>query len=90
MKKLTRILLALAACVLAVTLAAGSVCAAEIAGSRTYDGRFTDVSESAWYYKNVAEAYELGLINGRSDTAFADMRALLRRYMRVILHLALR
>lgn len=70
MKKLTRILLALAACVLAVTLAAGSVCAAEIAGSRTYDGRFTDVSESAWYYKNVAEAYELGLINGRSDTAF--------------------
>ncbi|MCR4906646.1 MAG: S-layer homology domain-containing protein [Clostridiales bacterium] len=70
MKKLTRILLVLAACALAVSLLAGSVNAAEVAKARTYSGQFTDVSESAWYYKNVADAYERGLINGRSDTAF--------------------
>ena len=69
MKKSIRILTVLAAVVLTAALAL-SASAAEYARTRTYDGRFADVSESAWYYKNVADAYELGLINGRSDTAF--------------------
>lgn len=32
---------------------------------------FTDVPESAWYYADVAAAYESGLINGKSATTFA-------------------
>ncbi|MBQ6263628.1 MAG: S-layer homology domain-containing protein [Clostridia bacterium] len=32
---------------------------------------FTDVSESAWYYSDVAGAYNMGLVNGRSATVFA-------------------
>lgn len=31
---------------------------------------FTDVSENQWYYSYVASAYELGFINGRSETIF--------------------
>ena len=38
---------------------------------RAYDGRFLDVSEGAWYAREVADAYALGLIDGMSDTAFA-------------------
>ena len=38
---------------------------------RGYGGRFLDVSESAWYAREVADAYALGLIDGMSDTAFA-------------------
>lgn len=32
---------------------------------------FTDVSEDAWYYSTVAEAYEAGLMKGTSATTFA-------------------
>jgi len=32
--------------------------------------KFTDVSETAWYYNDVKNAYELGLINGRSEVLF--------------------
>lgn len=37
---------------------------------RTYNGEFYDVSSSAWYYGNVANAYSLGLINGKSANTF--------------------
>lgn len=37
---------------------------------RTYGGEFYDVSSSAWYYGNVANAYSLGLINGKSANTF--------------------
>jgi len=33
-------------------------------------GQFTDVSPSAWYYNNVVNAYELGLMKGSSTTTF--------------------
>lgn len=33
-------------------------------------GQFTDVAADAWYTENVRSAYELGLINGISDTNF--------------------
>ena len=36
----------------------------------TYDGRFTDVPQTEWYAPEIAKAYELGLINGKSDTVF--------------------
>ena len=32
---------------------------------------FTDVSPSAWYFKDVKNAYEKGLINGKSATRYA-------------------
>lgn len=32
---------------------------------------FTDVPATAWYYSDVKNAYETGLINGRNDTTFA-------------------
>ena len=32
---------------------------------------FKDVPASAWYYQDVAAAYEGGLINGRDETHFA-------------------
>lgn len=41
-----------------------------VSAARTYTGQFTDVSSGAWYYNDVADAYSLGLINGKSDTAF--------------------
>jgi len=33
-------------------------------------GQFTDVSSTAWYAKNVATAYELGLVKGTTENAF--------------------
>jgi len=33
---------------------------------RSYDGRFTDVTEDRWYYNNIASLYELGLTDGQS------------------------
>ena len=35
------------------------------------DGQFSDVPASKWYAAEVKSAYELGLMNGQSDTAFA-------------------
>lgn len=39
--------------------------------SRAYTGCFRDVPYSAWYAKNVAAVYELGLMTGTGDTAFS-------------------
>ena len=36
----------------------------------TYNGNFTDVADSAWYAKNVKEAFELGFMNGKSEGKF--------------------
>ena len=36
----------------------------------TYNGIFSDVSDSAWYAENVKTAYELGFMNGKSENAF--------------------
>lgn len=34
-----------------------------------YDGRFVDIRPGDWFYANVASLYEIGLTNGRGDTA---------------------
>lgn len=39
--------------------------------SRTYDGRFTDVTTSHWFYAYVKTAYEYALANGTSTTKFS-------------------
>lgn len=33
--------------------------------------KFTDVKESDWFYKEVKNAVETGLINGKSETIYA-------------------
>jgi len=35
-----------------------------------YDGRFRDISNDDWYYEVVTSAVSIGVINGKSDTAF--------------------
>ena len=35
-----------------------------------YNGRFTDVPQTAWYYENVAKATSFGLIHGMTKTTF--------------------
>ena len=37
---------------------------------RSYDGRFTDVEEGAWYFDNVTALYEMGLTDGQSSQTF--------------------
>ena len=39
--------------------------------SRTYDGRFTDVTVDKWFYEYVKTAYEYTLANGTSGTKFS-------------------
>ena len=39
-------------------------------------GRYTDVAESAWYYEDVAAAYELGLMEGVGEGNFAPTEPL--------------
>ncbi len=66
MKKLLVITLSLA-----VVLAALSISAfAAFEKTRTYEGQFADVSETAWYAPSVKTCYEIGLINGASATSF--------------------
>ena len=63
---------------LALTLLCGLMPAALAAESmdnfgtaQTYPaGKFTDVADSAWYAESVKTAYELGLVQGSSETTF--------------------
>lgn len=52
-------------------MSAASVSAADISPTRSYNGQFSDVSSSAWYYDSVSGAYSLGLISGVDDTHFS-------------------
>ena len=67
-KRFFALLLSLLALCTLSAQAAGSM--ENFAAQRDYDGRFTDVSSSAWYYDNVVCLYEMGLTNGQSDTSF--------------------
>lgn len=57
---------------LVVSTLAISVSAAGFAKTQDYpDGKFTDVASGKWYAAEVKSSYELGLMNGQSDTLFA-------------------
>ncbi len=43
---------------------------AEFAKTNTYSGQFGDVKADAWYANEVKSAYELGFMNGMTDTEF--------------------
>ncbi|MBQ4150930.1 MAG: S-layer homology domain-containing protein [Clostridia bacterium] len=49
----------------------GTVNAPKFSPTREYDARFTDVTESHWFYTYVKNAYELSLANGTSQTKFS-------------------
>ena len=66
MKRIYRTL----ALLLALALLSPAVSAADYERVRTYSGRFADVDPGAWYAQNVADAYEYGLIDGKSDDRF--------------------
>lgn len=55
---------------LLVPLLPGTARASDFVRSRTYAGQFTDVDSGAWYAGAVKDCYELGLMNGSSDTTF--------------------
>ncbi len=44
---------------------------AQFSKTNTYSGQFTDVKADAWYANEVKSAYELGFMNGTSDTQFS-------------------
>jgi len=63
------IVLALALALMPSALAASSL--SNFSSHRTYkEGQFKDVPRDEWYYASVASAYELGLVNGDSPTAY--------------------
>ena len=60
------------ASVLAVTALAVTANANGFQKKQEYkDGQFADVPAKQWYAAEVKSAYELGFMNGQSDTAFA-------------------
>lgn len=71
-KTLKRVLISAAAVSLCAVMLAvsASASAGDYARPRTYGGQFADVKTDAWYYANVAESYELGLIDGKSADSF--------------------
>ena len=72
MKLKMRFLSAVLATALAVGLLTTGVSAAGFSRNRTYTpGQFTDVGTNVWYARSAKDAYELGLMSGRSNTTFA-------------------
>lgn len=76
----------------AITLAAGTILTAQAAPlfppSATYNGQFTDISPTDWYYENVVALYTFGLTNGKnspstyipeSDTTVAEILTMAAR-----------
>ncbi len=55
-------------CSLALTFGAFG---GEISAVRSYNGQFSDISSSDWYYESVSGAYSLGIISGVDDTHFS-------------------
>ena len=51
--------------------------------------KFEDVKESDWFYPYVATLYNLGIINGRSETKFAPNEPVTREEMAKMISLAL-
>lgn len=51
--------------------------------------KLTDVKEGAWYYKAVASAEKLGIVQGKTDGSFGRNDVLTRQDMAALLHRAL-
>lgn len=64
-----KFLSALLAALMIASMAIGAS-AGKYAAVKEYDGRFTDVSADDWFYDVVTGAYEIGVINGKSESSF--------------------
>ncbi len=62
------VLTAVCSAFLAVSLCIGANAAFE--KTAEYKNQFTDVAESSWYAKEVKSAFELGFMNGKSESTF--------------------
>lgn len=70
-KRVFAMLLCLTALLSLLPATASAVGMDNFSRTKSYtDGTFSDVNPAAWYAKNVAEAYEYGLMNGVSDGRF--------------------
>ena len=69
-KRIISIFLILCISILLSVPALGAMSLSNFEKIRTYNGQFTDVSASAWYYESVCNAYEYGLANGKSSSVF--------------------
>lgn len=72
MKKIISTILAVAIVLsMSTTIFASSSGLSNFKNTNQYQsGKFTDVSDSQWYAESVKTAYELGIVNGNSDTTF--------------------
>ncbi|MCL2391040.1 MAG: trypsin-like peptidase domain-containing protein [Oscillospiraceae bacterium] len=68
--KITAIVLVICLTLLVSTPALGSTSLANFDRIRTYQGGFSDVPSSAWFYSSVRSVYERGIIDGRSAGTF--------------------
>ncbi len=59
------------AVLLIASILSSSAYSAEVKSVHNYEGQFSDISSSAWYYENVVLSYELGLISGKTEDRFA-------------------
>ena len=64
------------------------LCRALGIAEKEYSGQFEDVKASDWFSGYIQSAYDMGLINGMSDTSFAPYENLTREQMAKILVLA--
>ncbi len=65
----TRFVMLIIASVLAIV--SSITATAAFSKIKNYEGTFTDVKQNAWYADAVAVAYELGFMDGMSDTTFS-------------------
>ena len=65
-----RVLAVLLAVVMTVSMLPGAVAADFVRTESWSSADFTDVKRGDWFYQNVKEVYELGLMVGRSNGAF--------------------
>ncbi len=49
---------------------------------------FSDVEQGAWYYRSVASAQKLGIVNGKTDALFGVSDTITRQDMAVMMHRA--
>lgn len=55
------------------------------ANTNTYKEQFTDVPSGAWYHDSIKSAYELGLVNGISNTKFSPTTKISKDQLTVLI-----
>jgi len=69
-KRIISLILAVCLALMLSVPALGAMSLSNFEKVRTYQGQFTDVSQSAWYYAGVRSVFERGIMDGKSSTVF--------------------